>query len=359
MYQKNELEIIKFANSDNAQFIFLKNHLREFYTQEVLNWQYPNDNNSTGLYFVKDKEGYIASQGMLPIYLTVLGKPLLTAKSETTFILPSYRGTGIFEKLYEHTISASEKDGVEMIWGFTALSIVWKKMLKFDVFDGVIHETILQTSLSKDLLNIFNSQSSTGKFKMTLKALVAAFNKIELRKRNKSYQAKELDIKNPEVQENVIEIYQTWQRNHPDNISIALTKEFLNWRLINNPKITYKFVGIYNSEELVGVGIVNINGSKAYLTDFIVSNDNLLSFCLTELLRYVKNNYSSSSLVYWGSSLNKYTNSIHTFFKSKGAFEYPNNFMNFVVKFSKNNNLGNIEIAKYCLNGLWTEGFNI
>jgi len=359
MFQGNELEIIKFVNDDNSQLEFLKNHLREFYTHEILNWQYPFNNYSSGLYFIKNKEAYLASQGMLLIYLSVLGKQILTAKSESTFLLREYRGIGIFEKLYEYTINASEKDGVEIIWGFTALSNVWRKILKFDVYDGIIHETVLQTSLIKDLSNIFLTQTASSKFKLTLKALIASIKEIRLKKRNKLFSIIELDIENTAIQEKIIEIYQIWQNNHPDNIIITPTKEFFYWRLIKNPKLNYKVVGIYNKEKMVGIGILNVNDPKAYLVDFIVINNNLLSFCLAELLIYIKQNYSSSHLIYWANSLNTYTNSIHTLFKSYGAFKYTNNSMNFVVKLSKKSNLQNIDITKFCLNGLWTEGFKI
>ena len=360
MHERNQFEIVKLVKNDHKQLEFLKQNLRNFYTNEIVIWEYGLDDFSTGLFFTKDLEKYIATQGMIPIYMNLQGKLILTAKSETSFLLPQYRGKGLFEDLYFHSIKVSEDDGAELIWGFTALTKVWRNKLKFEVYEGIIHETELQTSIIKEFnTTILSGLPPVKKVKKIFKAILAGVKSIRLQKINKEYSSKELDFKNISHQEEIIETYKTWQNNHADYLNIAATKDFLKWRISHNPKMNYKFIGIYKNENIIGLGILNDTAPKAYLVDFVVKDESQLEFCFNELMHFIKQTFYTTHIVYWANSLNKYNKAIHSLFKSYGAFCYKNNSMNFVVKRTKRASIDHIDLTKYCINGLWTEGFSI
>ena len=103
----------KLNPKDFDQISFLKKELRPFYNEQILSWQYYRWKNlNSCLYLLKENDEYIASQGMIPIHLISKNKSKLTAKGETSYLLPSFRGRGIFENLYAYNIKKSEEDKV-------------------------------------------------------------------------------------------------------------------------------------------------------------------------------------------------------------------------------------------------------
>jgi hypothetical protein len=360
MHNRSEPNYLKYEKDNFFQLNFLIKNVRNFYSKNIVNWQYQNSSSNTGLYFVQVENSYVASQGMIPILLNVYGKETLTAKSESSFLLPEFRGKGIFEALYFHTIASSQKDGVEIIWGFTALSNVWRDKLKFEVFDGIIHDSELQIQFSSDIYSTWNRrQSLANKLKQTFKALVSLSRSKNLTKQLGDCRVELMDTKNLIDVNNILALYNQWGANHSNLIHIEVNREYLNWRICSNPVIQYKIIGIYKKQNLIGLAILNDTENKAYLVDFVVPEKDDLGYCFTELIRFLKHHNSLSHLIYWASHKNNYTKSIHSLFKSHGANCYVNTSMNFVVKKPSSNQTSKIEISDYCINGLWTEGFRI
>jgi hypothetical protein len=360
MSQRTELNQVKFDKENLSHLEFLTKNVREFYSKDIAVWQYENGIYATGLFFAREKDACIASQGMIPVFLNIKGTKTITAKSESSFLLPEFRGRGIFEDLYFHTIKISEQDDIQIVWGFTALSSVWRKKLKFDVIDGLIHETELQIDFLKSFSAAWKSeQSFINKIKLSLKAFISLTKSKKLPKANKEFSTIVLNIKEDRAIMAMIELYDEWASNHPHFTSIALDKEYLNWRITNNPIIKYKLIGVYKNQKLIGIGIVNDAVDKAYLLDFIVPKKEHLKDGFIEILRHLKQHNSISHLVYWASHTNSYAQSIHSLFQAFGANCYVNNNMNFVIKKTEKCTMPNIEISDIYINGLWTEGFKI
>lgn len=320
MLQRNQLNLVKFDKDNLYQLEFLKKNVRDFYSKDIAFWQYENGVYFTGLFFTQVNDEYIASQGMIPISLKVKGEQILTAKDESSFLLPTFRGKGIFEDLYFHTIQTSEQDGIQIIWGFTALSNVWRKKLKFDVYDGLIHESELQIRFLNSLSSAWKSdQSFARKVKLSFKSFISLTKGKKLPKADKLYKADFLDIKEDTNLKLIIELYDEWAVNHSHFISINADKDFLNWRISNNPVVNYKIIGVFKNQKLVGIGIVNDNVNKAYLLDFIVPKKENLNHSFIEIIRCLKRQNSVSHLIYWASHKNDYARTIHSLFKSYGA----------------------------------------
>lgn len=354
MYNKLDL-------SESNQINFLRKNLRPFYDAKILNWQYSGLGNlNSSLYLLKDKDQYIASQGMIPIHLISQNSSRLTAKSETSFLLPKFRGKGLFEDLYSYTIDKAVEDRVELIWGFTALSKVWREKLKFDVHDGLITETELQLSFWITIRSILNKKLSIGStFKQSIKSVINLLKITRLPVTNANNEVNEIDITNLENIALVLTVYEKWKTDHPSYISIDLTGKYFQWRLDKNPKLKYKVIGLYHKNELYGFGIINITASYAYLVEFIVSDRAKLKDGLHSFLNYWKGLKTSSHINYWASNQNEYSCEIINILSILGAKKMVNNTMNFVYKNTKYNSFKTDDISQFYINGLWTEGFTI
>jgi hypothetical protein len=355
----NEIEYKKLVQNDKNQYDYLTSNVRKNYSDEILNWQYLNLNYHSGLFFAYHGNTIISSQGMIPIYLLFQEKILLSAKSESSFLIPDYRGKGHFENLYFYTIEKSKKDNIDCFWGFTIVSKVWKNKLKFNVFDGIIYESILQISSTKSLKIIVNSNESISrKIGKTTRVLFDFFRSKNRIKKSNNLLVKLTDLKNESEKKNLCEVYQKWKTNYPEFVCLNFDLDFLNWRIASNPMNNYRIISLFSDKEIIGYGIINDKNELAYLLDFIVSNPIYINEGLSSLLHYLKQNSKSSHVVFWATRLNNYSSQIHELMLGFGAKLYQNNSMNFVYK----NDLEEIEktgIHNFYLNALWTEGFKI
>jgi hypothetical protein len=352
---------IKLDTGDSEQISFLKKELRPYYDGQVLLWQYNRwQNLNSCLYLLKKDNQYIASQGMIPLHLITEGKIRLTAKSETSFLLPDYRGKGLFEELYFHAIDKSEEDNTELIWGFTALSNVWRKKLKFDVSDGLITETELPLSMSNGIRSALKKNTSISNLvKLILKTILNNSKKKRIPSYSKKKLVKEIDFSRQKNIDAVLNTFTKWRANYPAFISINLDADFIEWRLLKNPMLHYKIIGFYEGNELYGFAIINDSESYAYLTEFIVDDRTKLKEGLFSFLTYWKGLKKSSYLNYWASNQNEYSKEISNVLSELGAIKIINNHMNFVCKKTKHNSFDTKDISSFYINGLWTEGFNI
>ena len=316
---------VKLNTSDTEQVSFLKKNLRPFYTEEILKWQYLRWDCNSCLYLTNLDGKYIASQGMIPINLVCNGNIKLSAKSESSFMLPEYRGRGLFEALYEYTIKKSEEDNTELIWGFTALSKVWRNILKFDVYDGLISETKFQLNFKTAFLSAFKDNPRIGnKLKQATKAFIASLKTNKIPKSLDAYQAKELNLQENETTKEIYHLFKLWNDKNDDQICINIDGEYLKWRIVDNPLVTYKLIGVYNNQQLVGYGIINQTNSTNYLVEFIVPSSNELENCLFCLLQQLKSKNDRSHVIYWASNRNPYCIKIHSILNKLGSISYPN-----------------------------------
>ena len=91
-------------------------------------WEYASFEKDKSVFVVARDEGRIvATQGMLPIYLNVGGERVLTGKSESTLLLPEYRGQKLMERLHEYAVDLCKERGLQFLWGFTGAVKVFQK----------------------------------------------------------------------------------------------------------------------------------------------------------------------------------------------------------------------------------------
>ncbi|HNQ67628.1 MAG TPA: hypothetical protein PKN32_04570 [Bacteroidales bacterium] len=359
MDKTNSVSFIKLDINNSLHLEFMKKNVRDFYDINVARWQYADTDLSTGLFFAVKENVLISSQGMIPIYLNIQGDKSLTAKSESSFLLREFHGKGIFEDLYSHTIQTSVQDGIQIVWGFTALSIIWRRKLKFHVYDGLIHESELQISFYRSLFS-HDTAKNTLIFKCK-KLLKSIYSEIKFKKRahiHKEFSAIFLDINNRDLIDSISGLYERWRINYPDYVSLNCDNSYLKWRIVDNPIKKYKIVGIYKKDVIVGMCILNADIGKSYMLDFIVPEKELLIPCFDTLLIHLKKHTYISRIIFWASGKNDYSNSVHKLLKCYGAYLYINGNMNFVIK-NLSETSEKMDISNFYLNGLWTEGFKI
>lgn len=352
---------VRFVPNNIEQASFVQKYVRDFYSIEIAKWQYGFSSQNIGLFFLELNGSLIASQGMIPIKLSFKNHKILSAKSETSFLLPEHRGQGHFEQLYFYTVDLAAKDNIQFIWGFTALSKVWRKKLSFDVFDGLIYESTLQVDFIRDLKFIAQSTSSViNKLKSFSKSVV-----FYLKRKKRTFKATEskikvlfLDTNHDRTIKELTSLYREWEEENESCVKINMDADFLKWRVMNNLKVKYKIVGFFEDQQLIGAGIINVSSEKYYLVDFITLNKVDIETCFSILLDFLKEQENFSHLVYWGSNLNKHTRNVHQMFKRRGAQSVQSNLMNFVLKKTRGG-YDNVNASDFYINGLWTEGFTI
>ncbi len=357
MDSRSEVTYIKFNPNNKDHINFLIENLREFYSDKIAQWQYPINTNYSGLYFGIRYKKLIACQGMIPIQINYRNNIIMSAKSETSFLLSDYRGNGYFEQLYEFSMVNLKKDKIDMVWGFTALSKLWKNKLKFEVYDKIIKESEIIISPFLELkLNFLSKYPIKNKVFHAAKLIPLFF-------RRKTTSAEKLNIVLNEISETNYDIkmsdfYQRWSSLNKNFIFIDYNMNFLKWRIFGNPILNYKIVALTIKNEIVSIAILNFHKDKVYLLDILVLDDSKLDCTIQTIINYIKKK-GYPKLIYWATSLNSYANSIHKAFEKKGGRYRYNDNMNFVIRRQLNNNLISEKIEDYYINGLWTEGFKI
>lgn len=354
MYEKLDPE-------NGEQLTFLKREVRSFYDPPILSWQYLRRRDLySGLYLLRENGKYIGSQGMIPINLFAEGEPRLTAKSESSFILPDSRGHGHFERLYAFSVNQCERDGTELIWGFTALGHIWQKKLHFDVYNQTIVETVLQMSPICALNALFKEQTSGKSFVKNLGGIVYRWmRKKRIPPTSTGKFTKVIDLAVDESKVSVQTVVAHWKLHHPDAIGIDFSDEFIQWRLHNNPILNYTFIGFYDKDTIFGFGVLNTSSPHVHLVEFMVDKPDSINDAMHLLLKYCHENGKISYLSYLSNVANAYSGAIRSVLTDLGAKTSVNNELSFVVKRTSHTAFACNDIRSFYINGMWTEGFRI
>src|SRR5690606_28834721 len=143
-----EIDYIVIENRDSAKnadvIEVLDKVLAHNVSPAVWDWEF-NTNKHAVFTIAKEGDTIAGTQSMLPVVLSVCGNKMATAKSETSYLFSEYRGRGIFEKLYLLATEATQKNGTEIIWGFTPAVKAWRNNLKFEVRERLVSHIVLST----------------------------------------------------------------------------------------------------------------------------------------------------------------------------------------------------------------------
>jgi hypothetical protein len=346
---------VKQINSRNTELeeliIFFNANLRTNYTIEKYNWQY-RSHPLSNLYLLTCDEGIICSQGMIYFPLMFKGIKINSVKSESSFLLPEYRGNSNFENLYFHSINDCIKNDINIFWGFTALGLLWEKKLGFQVFD-VFCETQYFLSSRIEFLSVIKRKNSISQKLKDLNRLV--FKCISA---NKNLNLKIQTIDFDTSIEFIDQLNKKWITENPDLISLSNDSSFLRFRVKDNPALHYTFHSITEGNQPIGYFILNQENKKTlYMVDIVITNSSITDTTVLEIISWIKRNYKHQRLSYLGNSKNRYNTLISSLLEKQGAQTKLIQDMQFVLKVTDAKI--NLKINQLTLNGLWTEGFKI
>jgi GNAT superfamily N-acetyltransferase len=326
-------------------------------TKDNWKWEYSTYMPSKSVFvYAKDGNKIIATQGMLPFYLTAGENVILSGKSENTLMLPSYRGTGIMKKVYDYATIVCIENGIECLWGFTDAIEAFHKF-------GFNSYPVIQTLMKHG--NPWIDISYRLKIKMPLyKRLGSIIKLLGLSCRynktlNKPLMQKETElevVKGTDFNLNLLEdLHCRIKYLHQNMIGIKYDQKYFRWRVREHPFINYEGYQIFSKGQLRGYAIVALYNGIASISD-ILSED----VCTTDLLlSEIMKDYSlkAGRFQYLGNSANSIDQSIILQLKRWGFVIYSKT--NFVIKSLRNDKDIFHNIEKWHVNGLWTEGFNM
>jgi hypothetical protein len=338
-----ENEVINFMN----QYVRVNNYSHNDFT-----WQYKTFKDLSAFFFMYDKE-VIASQGMIYHNLVSNTNHINTVKSESSFLSKDYRGMGLFEKIYFDAIEYCIEKNIDFVWGFTALGKIWEKKLGFECFN-VFYEC--QITLSP--LKIFNKSKH-----IFIKRV------IQFMKNSLNYSVTSSKIRKPNFELKLIEnigelnilnkIKRKWDISNSNLVSLHLDDNYLKWRIFDNPKCSYDcFIILDGKGDEIGFAICNVSNTHIYLVEVIVLEEKNITESLKAILKRYYDCKDTISFSYLGNIKNTYNYKIFKALQKLGGNIKEIKDMIFVLKNISKKEI-KLDISKFTLNGLWTEGFKI
>lgn len=337
-------KIIDFNVKENSVLVeFLSKVLDRRVNSEDWDWEFNTLENTIFNYY-SNTGNVIATQSMLPVYMTYNGNTVLTYKSESTYILKEFRGKQIFENLYNETVQDAFKKGGGVIWGFTPAINAWKKNFNFSVEEDVMLNVSFRCGFNK-----------TTSIKRGIKNLclfpIVLINRCSLFK-----WSSELIIKGI-VGDSQIAKFNEEFLHQEGYFGINLTRAFLQWRMDTNPFVNYDKIAFYRKEQLIGLIFYSCNEESLNISYFAFCNEQDYSTAISLLYTEAKKKYSFSSMSYWGNKNNQINNKIFNLLRNKlfsNASIDPSRSL--VYKFKDSEYL---PTENWFINSLWTEGIKI
>jgi len=178
-----------------------------------------------------DNNLLIGHYAVIPMVVQVKNTSTPAAFSMTTMTHPDYQGQGIFTYLAKETYSEAQKRGFKFVYGFPNQNSYYRFIKKLGWMDF-------------------------GKMTVLYKDFKEGIH-FSIRGANNIYEIKKFT-------DDIDSLWKKVRQNY--QVVVPRTKEFLNWRFINNPEINYKIFSINNDKELLGYIIVKIyKGTKETL----------------------------------------------------------------------------------------------
>ena len=341
------------AGNNSNLIHFLDTVLNHSVDKKVWSWEFESIPKTIFTVAMAGEE-IAGTQSMLPVFLNINDSIYETAKSETSFLNPVFRGKKIFEKLYQLAVDETVMNGTKLIWGFTPALKAWKNNLGFETFDDEIRVASVYVKYfplrsnykkSRNLIFAFGKYIVTNrkiaKNYFRLKALSKDFPKLEVSSRLKN--------------ENDLE--ELYNRIDVGKVHLDLNASYLNWRINNNPVIQYRSLFFYNEDQMVGYVIYSIREGNLHITDLTcdeiyIAEAHIIQYLLTNIEHFFK-------MSYWGNISHKRNKKIFSLFEKLGATVQIDTSRNFVYKNISTNAEVVSSLGNWYINGLWTEGFHI
>jgi len=306
--------------------------------------------------FAKDFDKIIATQGMLPIYMKIGAKTILSGKSESTLLLPAYRGTQLMQDLYEYAVENCIERGMQLIWGFTPAIKAFRKF-------GFESYPVVQTMVRPG--NIWAGVRLRLKRKNPLWRRMGSLGKLIfthfLLGKNKAinqFQKKdEYELRRGGADENCLKaFFDRVKSQHKNTIFIRYDQEYLKWRVREHPFIKYAEYQVYSRADLRAYAIVALVNGILSISDLTSEDEKATSLLLYTILKdFGKKAAEFNFLVNAQDILNQSV--LKQLYKYGFSVKSTSNLV--VRDLTKGNNEEIFDIRNWHINGLWTEGYSM
>jgi len=367
MIVSTKIKIREMTNADINKVISFHNiAYGDGRTPEQWIWEYKSNYPDFFVFTVIEDDGRIVgTQGMIPIYINIKGKRYLSGKSENTLLDTKYRGKSFFQKLYEFAMSLCEQKNMSCIWGYTSVITAQKGLrnkLGFSVYENVMYESILILNLKNALSVILKSKlAMVKKITISLLALFSYLYSLILRLFSKSLKESpkiKFSIEHTLRSTNDLDmLYRRLREKYPDLIHIDQDKNYIMWRILNNPNIKYKTYFVYEDNLLRGYCYFSTDHKKrAFLTDFTFESAAAGVPLLRVLLNMLRN--EKISYVYFsGNARNPLMMTIFNLLKRFGFVKRRSSWSFVLRNISYKDEDYLYDIKNWYAGGLWREGY--
>ncbi len=218
----------------------------------------------------------IAQYSLLPIPLSVWGRPTVAGKTENCMSHFEYRGSGAY---FAHERQCFEEEKKRFSFFFTTTGEIVggapgkvRMKLGYTAFDDwAVYALWLRTgALREELRAMMAAKGKAGKalapvLSGLLAPLVQAYSHVRRRHMCRYRVAVHREADAP-----LDEIAGLWERNREHyGISVDRSAKYLQWRVNDNPHLEHEFVTMYGDGRLLGYVIYYVQGDKMYVADIL------------------------------------------------------------------------------------------
>jgi len=327
-------------------------------------WEYKGNHPDSFVFTViKDNNGIVGMQGMIPIYLNIRRKKCLSGKSENSLLNSKYRGGTLFKDLYDFAMSLCKSREMCCVWGFTSAVKVWRERLGFFVYEDIMSGSTLVLNWRRQISPILESKQDIARkiaksvfflllrFYSSLSSSVYAF----LKKKEKQFSA-EQKLRSPG---DVVALYERLRTDYADLVHIEQDKKYIDWRVFNNPNVEYATLFAYEHDLLRAYcyAALTSNG-EAFLSDFTFESHEAGDFVLKTILATLRER-KIASVHFVGNFKNPIIARVFELLGRHG-FVMRKGFSPFVLKNISYEHEEHLrDIRNWYINGLWTEGYKM
>jgi GNAT superfamily N-acetyltransferase len=323
-------------------------------------WQYKSYEPDKAIFFtVRDGGRLIGTQGIMPVYMKIGEEVVLTGKSESSLLLPDYRGKNIMAHLYASVVRMCEEKGYEFIWGFTSAVKAFRDF-GFSVYPSV-------RVLSKPGLDFFAGLASrlqdpgplwlragrAGKYGVFYLRNVKRLVTLHV-ERQGSYLVSKARTDLSQLRD----LQTRLDRMHPSLITPFLDGRYLDWRIRNHPFLRYLEYQVTKGGKLQAYAFVALSKGVVSLSDFVSVDNHAASILLSKI---IKDNQGSAG--HFHTLLNPYCAPGEEIMELCLRYGFSSScpVAQFVVRdIVHRNHKDAIRMAKcHHVSGLWTEGYNM
>jgi hypothetical protein len=308
---------------------------------------------------IAEKGEIIGTQAMMPVYLDIGGKKVLTGKSENSLLDPRFRGGTHFVDLYEHCIGLCKERGMLMVWGFTPAVKVWRDKLHFDVYEDSLYYSKFVMDLNKQLRGTVGPDKKlVDRIRSTITTAVHyLYSRFKMGTHGAAVKDDAPAIEDGfRSKDDPLELQGSVRERFPDIVQIHKDGDFLRWRAISNPNLEYHIRCIYEGSRLRGYLMFSRKADFVSIADLMYDDPLIGERLVGDSLRTWRDE-GIASISFFGSMEDGPTREKFRMLEGFGFIARKND-MAFVLRGIGHDDMDRIkDFRRWSFDFLWLEGY--